>query len=146
MKRILHPTDFSECAQKALEEATALIRACGGELILLHVSVEAPLYNEAIFGLAKPQAVYEAQRKWAEAELAERAAKLTASGVATRSLVRSGVPFEEIVEVAQKEACELIVIGTHGFGGLNRWLLGSVADRVVRLASCPVMTVRMPAA
>jgi len=53
-----------------------------------------------------------------------------------------GVPFEEIVRVAQEEHVDMIVMGTHGRSGLNRVLLGSVAERVVRLAPCPVLTVR----
>jgi nucleotide-binding universal stress UspA family protein len=59
--------------------------------------------------------------------------------------LRSGVPHQEIVALARDERADLIVIGTHGRGGINRALLGSVADRVVRLAPCPVLTVREPA-
>lgn len=54
----------------------------------------------------------------------------------------AGVPFEEIVRAAAEESADLIVMGTHGRRGLNRLLLGSVADRVIRLAACPVLTVR----
>ena len=68
-----------------------------------------------------------------------RAAGLTV-GIATRD----GIPYHEIVALAQDKRADLIVIGTHGRGGVNRALLGSVADRVVRLASCPVLTVREP--
>ena len=53
-----------------------------------------------------------------------------------------GVPFEEIVKIAEEERADMIVMGTHGRGGLNRMLLGSVAERVIRLAPCPVLTVR----
>ena len=58
--------------------------------------------------------------------------------------VRSGVAVDAILKLATEEGCDLIIIGTHGRGGLSRFLLGSVADRVVRLAPCPVMTVRLP--
>jgi nucleotide-binding universal stress UspA family protein len=57
----------------------------------------------------------------------------------------SGVPHEEIVALAEAERADLVVIGTHGRGGLGRAVLGSVADRVVRLAPCPVLSVRVPA-
>ena len=142
MKRILHPTDFSESAAKAEDEAVMLLRALKGELLLLHVAVEAPLYNEAMFGLVNPQAVYDAQRKWAEEQLEKRAADLRSAGVITRCIARSGPPAETIAEVAKEEACDLIVMGTRGLSGLNRFLVGSVADGVVRMASCPVMTVK----
>jgi nucleotide-binding universal stress UspA family protein len=141
MKRILHPTDFSECAKRAEEEAIKLLRPLGAELLLLHVCVEAPLFNEGLFGLVEPQKVYEAQRRWAEGMLKERVAAIREAGVTVRSLVRSGVPHAEIIKVAADEGCDLIVMGTRGFWGLNRVLLGSVADRVIRLAPCPVMTV-----
>ena len=66
MKKILIPTDFSDCARRAEETATVLGRGLGAELILLHVSVETPLYNEGMRGLVEPRKVYQAQREWAE--------------------------------------------------------------------------------
>ena len=86
--------------------------------------------------------MYEAQRAWAENTLAARASEIRGAGVAAHAVVRSGVAVDEILSTAADERCELIVIGTHGRGGLSRFLLGSVADRIVRLAPCPVMTVR----
>jgi universal stress protein A len=144
MKKILVPTDFSDCARRAEETAVALGRALGAELVLLHVSVEAPLYNEGMKGLVEPRKVYEAQRAWAENALAERAAEIRGAGVSAHAAIRSGVAVEEILKLASDERCDLIVIGTHGRGGLSRFFLGSVADRIVRLAPCPVTTVRVP--
>lgn len=118
-----------------------LARALGAEIVLLHVAVEAPLYNEGPFGL-DTQGVYEAQRQWADETLERRAAAIRGQGITTRWLRRAGVPFQEIVETAAAEQADLIVIGTHGRSGLNRLLLGSVADRVIRLAPCPVLAVR----
>jgi universal stress protein A len=140
--KILHPTDFSECAQQAQEEAGRLARALGGEVVLLHVSVEAPLYAEGLIRVKDVEKVYEDQRKWAEETLEARATALRESGVASRWLLRVGIPFEEIVKAAREEGADLIVIGTHGRGGLARFFLGSVADRVVRMGPCPVLTVR----
>ena len=68
----------------------------------------------------------------------------TAAGSST-AVMRTGVPHEEIVALATDELADLLVIGTHGRGGVSRALIGSVADRVVRLAPCPVLTVRGPA-
>ena len=139
--RILHPTDFSECAEQARVEATRLARALWGELVLFHVSVQASLYAEGM-GMADVQKVYDAQRKWAEETLEARAAEARAGGVTARWRLGVGVPFEEIVRAAQEEGADLIVMGTHGRRALGRLLLGSVANRVIRLAGCPVLTVR----
>jgi universal stress protein A len=144
MKKILVATDFSDCARRAEETAAALGQRLTAEVILLHVSVETPLYNEGMRGLVDPHKVYEAQRAWAENALAARAAEIRATGVSAHALVRSGVVVEEILSAAAQERCDLIVIGTHGRGGLSRFFLGSVADRIVRLAPCPVVTVRLP--
>ncbi len=61
-----------------------------------------------------------------------------------KTLLRPGVAHGEIVAAARAEGADLIVIGTHGYGGVDRLLLGSVADRVIRLSSCPVLSVRRP--
>jgi nucleotide-binding universal stress UspA family protein len=71
-------------------------------------------------------------------------AKIREHELATRWLLRTGVPHEEIARAATEERADYIVIGTRGRGGLERALLGSVADRVVRTAPCPVVTVRQP--
>lgn len=140
--KILHPTDFSECAEQARAEAIRLARALGAELILFHVSVEAPLYGEGIMASEQVRKVYDAQRQWAEEALEARAAEMREAGVAARWKLGVGVPFAEIVRAAEEEGADLIVMGTHGRRGLDRLLLGSVANRVVRLAACPVLTVR----
>jgi len=82
----------------------------------------------------------------ATAALEERAAKIREHGLATRWLLKTGVPHEEIVKTASEEGAAYVVMGTHGRGALERFLLGSVADRVVRTAPCPVVTVRQPEA
>jgi nucleotide-binding universal stress UspA family protein len=86
--------------------------------------------------------VFEAQRGWARGALEERAGEFRGTGVPTLARVEVGVPHQRIVQVAQEVGAELIVIGTRGLSGLERFLLGSTADRVVRTAPCPVVTVR----
>ena len=135
--RILHPTDFSECAEQAEAQATWLARSLGAELILLHVSAQAPLYAEGTMRMKEVRKVFDAERQWAEETLKGRADRAGA-----RSKVTVGEPSGEIVRVAAEEGADLIVMGTHGRGGLPRLLLGSVADRVIRTAPCPVLTVR----
>jgi nucleotide-binding universal stress UspA family protein len=149
--RILHPTDFSECAMQAESRAVELVEPLGGELVLLHVLVEAPLYSEAPFSMSRAhvillgehvQNVYSAHRAWAEHALEKRAGELRSRGIKASWRVQTGVPYEEIVKIADEERVDMIAVGTHGRGGLNKLLMGSVADRVIRLAPCPVLTVR----
>jgi nucleotide-binding universal stress UspA family protein len=140
--KILHPTDFSECASEAQAVAADLARKLAAELVLVQVMVEAPLYSEGFISRRQVQTVYDAQRKWAEETLEARAEQLRQSGIKTSWRVQAGAPHEEIVRTAEEEHAEMIVMGTHGRSGLNRMVLGSVAERVIRLARCPVLTVR----
>jgi len=140
--KILHPTDFSECAEQARAQAIRLARAMGAEIILFHVSVETPLYAEGMMAAGTVQRIYEAQRKWAEEALEARAAETRAAGTPARWKLARGVPFDAIVQAAEEEGADMIVMGTHGRRGLEGLLLGSVANKVVRLAGCPVLTVR----
>jgi nucleotide-binding universal stress UspA family protein len=140
--KILHPTDFSECATAAQAVAVDLARKLDAELVLVQVLVEAPLYSEGFISRRQVQTVYDAQRKWSEETLEARAEQLCQSGIKTSWRVQMGAPYEEIVRTAEEEHAGMIVMGTHGRSGLNRALLGSVAERVIRLAPCPVLTVR----
>ena len=143
--RIVVPTDFSTCAEQAWALAQRLGGALGSELVLVHVLVEAPLWSEGPFTMDRAREVFEAARTWAGERLEEWAAGARGKGLTARLALRTGAPHEEIVALATDERADLVVIGTHGRGGVNRVLLGSVADRVVRLAPCPVLTVREPA-
>ena len=143
--RIVVPTDFSDCSQEAWAMAKRVAAAPGSELVLTHVLTEVPLYAEGILNVENARKVREGARKWAEAALEDWVGKARGEGLSARSALRTGVPHQEIVALAQDERADLIVIGTHGRGGINRALLGSVADRMVRLAPCPVLTVREPA-
>ena len=143
--RIVVPTDFSTCSHEAWALAQRLAGAFGSELIPVHVLVESPLWGEGPFNMERVREVYESARTWARAELDKWAAQGKAAGFKVRPVLRTGVPHEEIVALATDELADLLVIGTHGRGGVSRALLGSVADRVVRLAPCPVLTVRGPA-
>ncbi|HSE93925.1 MAG TPA: universal stress protein [Methylomirabilota bacterium] len=143
--RILVPTDFSAPSEEAWKTACRLGRVLGAELILVHVFVEPPLYSEGPFSGERVREVYAAGRAWVEKTLEEWAAGARAEGLAARVLVRVGVPHREILALAAYERADLLVVGTHGRGGVERALIGSVADRVIRLAPCPVLSVRGPA-
>jgi nucleotide-binding universal stress UspA family protein len=141
--KILCATDFSEAGQAAEEMAITLTRALGGELVYVHVNVETPpLYGEAVFAAAEVERVYESERRWAEAELARHVAAVAQRGIKARSVLRTGVAVEQILAAAEEERADMLVMGTHGRTGLDRLLMGSVAERVVRTATCPVLTVR----
>jgi nucleotide-binding universal stress UspA family protein len=143
--RIVVPTDFSGCSEEAWKLARRLAAAPGSELVLAHVLTEVPLYGEGVLNIETARKVREGARHWAETTLEDWVGKARAEGLSARSTILTGVPHQEIVALAQDERADLVVIGTRGRGGINRALLGSVADRVVRLAPCPVLTVREPA-
>ena len=113
-------------------------------MVLAHVFVEPPLYGEPPLTPDATWQVFEKARKWVEEELEKWAAGARKKGATVRPIIRTGAPAEQIVELATTEHADLVVMGTHGRGGMSRVLLGSVADRVIRLAPCPVLTVRKP--
>jgi nucleotide-binding universal stress UspA family protein len=141
---IVYATDFSASARPAEEQAVYLARAFGDDLVFVHVATESPIYGEGGLGIGDVQAVYDAQRRWASDALTACVAAAREAGVRARFSLRVGVPAEEIIAAAEEEKARMIVIGTHGRSGLDRLLLGSVAERVIRRASCPVVTVRPP--
>jgi nucleotide-binding universal stress UspA family protein len=140
--KIIHPTDFSECAEHARALAVQLARALSAELILLHVAVETPLFREGLTRPGELERLFDEQREWARRALEELAAETREQGVPTLAHVVTGAPHEEIVETAKREDAAFIVMGTHGRGALQRFFLGSVADRVIRAAPCAVVTRR----
>jgi nucleotide-binding universal stress UspA family protein len=142
--RIVVPTDFSSCAEEAWALAQRLARASDPELVLVHVLVEAPLYDETPFNMGHVRTVYEGGRRWAEENLDRWVSKAKIEGLNVRAVLRTGAAYREIVDLAMDERADLIVIGTHGRGGIDRSLLGSVSDRVIRAAPCPVLSVREP--
>jgi universal stress protein A len=139
-KRIACGTDFSDTAETAWELACELARIHHAELILVHVFIEMPVYAEA--SAITITQVWEEQRAWVEQQLVERAEAATKRGLTARYLLRTGTAPDQIVQAATDEAADLIVIGTHGRSGIERLFIGSVAERVVRHAPCPVLTVK----
>lgn len=139
---IVYATDFSASAGPAEAQALKLARVLGAEVVYLHVAIEAPLFGEGPFGGAQVRSVYDAQRRWATEMLRARVTAAAEGGVGARFVLKVGVPFEQIVETAAEEQAAMVVMGTHGRSGLDRLFLGSVAERVIRLAPCPVLTVR----
>jgi len=143
--RIVVPTDFSSCSNRAWAEAQRLARLCGSELILVHVLAKSAFTSDGPFAGKLGKQVFEATRRWAGHELERRVEKAKTTGLKARAQLLVGVAHRMIVDLVMDERADLVVIGTHGRGGLDRALLGSVADRVIRLAPCPVLAVREPA-
>jgi universal stress protein A len=144
LKRILVPIDFSECAAKAVDYAAVFAEHFQAKLILLHV-VEPAVYPENFLVLPLPldetnQNLVETARE----RLDGLARKRIGHKVPVETLVRAGRACSEIPDTARALGADLIIIGTHGYTGLKHALLGSTAERVVRHAACPVLTVRHP--
>ncbi len=143
LKSILVPTDFSECSEAAVKYGFALAKAFGATLHLLNVVQDPYTLPWAADGFAAP--IGDMLTDW-EAQSKRRLAESVPAVAADRTVVqtRVGSPYSEIIRYAAQQHIELIVLGTHGRGPLGHMLLGSVAERVVRTAPCPVLTVRHP--
>ena len=142
--KILVPVDFSPHAERAFGYATALARRLGAELTLVHV-VEDPFATGAWGAEAYVPNVDELLQELiagAERQLAPWKERPAAQGLAVKATVITGRPAQSIIEHAASEGCDLIVMGTHGRAGLSHAVMGSVAERVLRKAPCPVLTVR----
>ena len=139
-QRILCATDFSDTAEAAWEAARELARTHRAEIVLVHVFTEFPVYPE----VAGPEVarVWQEQRAWVERALADRVATAAAGELSARWVLKTGAAAESIIEAATQTHADLVVVGTHGLTGLTRLFIGSVAERVVRLAPCAVLTVK----
>jgi nucleotide-binding universal stress UspA family protein len=140
--RVLVPTDFSEPARYAIDYAVELIKLAPVPIDLFHVFVPQPLVVPEPATPGNANLLAELPHQLA-AELERIGTDLTERGVEVGSVeLVPGTAWEEIVRAADRRRCDLIVLGTHGRSGLERLLLGSVAEKVVRHAHCPVMAVR----
>ena len=113
--------------------------------MLAHILVEPVAYGDPSIAADTTIELFEQGRKWVEDEIEKWASGARAAGITVRTIVRTGLAQEEIVNLATDERAELIIIGTHGRTGLNRLLLGSIADRVIRFAPCPGLDCSHPA-
>ncbi len=140
IRTILGATDLSDSSLPALDLAAALARDQGARLVVLHVPVPPPFVRPGEMAriLQQPGGY---RRK-----LEEQLQRFCPPGLESRIDYRleEGDPGVEILRVAEDLACDLIVMGTHGRTGLSHLLMGSVAEKVVRRACCPVLTVRIP--
>ena len=138
VKTILHATDFSENSAFAFRLACALARDYGARLVILHAATPSlGLYNQGLY-LPAPEGTLES--------LHEQLLQLQPhdSSIVTEHRLEEGEPVPTILMVAKEIVADVIVLGTHGRTGLGRFLMGSVAEEVVRKAPCPVLTVKHP--
>lgn len=141
IKTILHATDFSEFSKAGFQLACSLAKDYGARLILVHVAPPMEVVQGGFYAAppASPEEIDDLKRELF-------AIKPTDSSIDVEYFFRRGDAAAEILEVAKDNKCDVIVIGTHGRTGLGRVLMGSVAEKVVRRAECPVVTVKKPIA
>ena len=143
LKRILVPTDFSECSDAAVRYGLELARKFGATVHLLHVIQDPATQPWAAEGYVVP--VLEALEEW-QKDAQKRLEASIPEADRAKAIVWCVIasPFPEILRYATANDIDLIVMGTHGRGGVSHMVLGSIAEKVVRRAPCPVLTVRYP--
>lgn len=141
IQRILVPLDFSVHAETVLQWAAHLAEEHESRVVLLH-AYHLPLEFQQLEGAYLPPDFWSSVKTEAQQTLERHAEVLRKSGLTVETVVREGYPATVIEEEAQRQQVDLIVIGTRGLSGLKHLLLGSVAERVVQKAPCPVLTVK----
>ena len=143
MKRILHPSDFSAASRPAFKKALELAKRDRATLEIVHVM--APIISMPGYAYVSPRTYDEwtaSATEWARKKMKGLLKQARAVGVKAKSLIVTGTPAEMIVRTARTRRAGLIVMGTHGRSGLSRFLIGSVASRVIATSPSPVLTVR----
>jgi nucleotide-binding universal stress UspA family protein len=142
IKKILVATDFSSHSKRAMDYAASLAKEAGAGIVLMHVIESFPYSVTDTLHIVDHRRALE---KTAGFLLENLRQELAGAGVSVKSLLTNGAPYEEILKASRREKADLIVMGTHGRTGVKHLILGSVAEKVVRLSSCPVMTIPFPA-
>lgn len=144
IKKILVPIDFSDYSKSALRYAVSFAKLFNSEMVLIYV-VE-PIIYPPDFSMGQI-AIPSVNTEWDKTAI-EHLEKLSKSeipvNIKVKALVKTGKPFVEIIETASEENVDLIIIATHGHSGVEHILFGSTAEKVVRKAPCPVLTLREP--
>jgi nucleotide-binding universal stress UspA family protein len=141
MKTILVPTDFSPHSDKALVVAERLAKLAGGKIHLLHCYQINP-GGISPYGIAIPEVFGREVQEAAAKKIADLEQRVAAAGIEVETHLTSRFPSEAVSDLAREIGADLIVMGTRGATGLKHILLGSVAERTLRIAPCPVLTVK----
>jgi len=144
IKKILVPIDFSDYSKKALQYTVKFAKSFNSELYLIYV-IEPMIYpaDLSMGQMVIPPTEVNLDEK-AKTELEELAKTEIGDSLAYNIIVKTGKPFQEIIETAAEVDADLIIIATHGHTGVEHLLFGSTAEKVVRKAPCPVLTLREP--
>jgi nucleotide-binding universal stress UspA family protein len=142
IRRILHATDFSSTSRRAFDTALGIARSLNAKLTIVSVLPSIVTVPDQYIDAATLDRLDKDARRWSTQRLQHLAARATKAGVRVSVLLRDGDPSDQIVRAGRATKADLIVVGTHGRRGLPKFFLGSVAERVVSRASCPVVTVR----
>lgn len=145
LERILFPTDFSSFADHALAYGASFAKEYKAKLYVLHVieDLTSVPYFE-VFQVPIPADFIKDVEAMAGRQMAELADRDVLQGVEAETMIRRGVPFVEILTAAKELEIDMITIATHGRTGLQQMLFGSTAEKVVRKAPCPVLSIRHP--
>jgi nucleotide-binding universal stress UspA family protein len=139
----LVPVDFSTYSEQALAYAFELATKLQARVTVLHVIHHLPMgVSDAPSSLPYPALYLQELEAEVQQRLDAQRQQLQEAGLAGEVLMMHGVPFQTIVDVARDQHVDLIVMGTHGRTGVHHLLMGSVAEKVVRLAPCPVLVTR----
>lgn len=144
IKKILVPIDFSDYSKSALKYAVNFAKVFNAEMYLIYV-VEPVIYppDFSMGQIAIPSVTFEMDER-AKEELTKLAQQEIPAEIKRQVIIKTGKPFVEIIETAAEEDIDLIIIATHGHSGVEHILFGSTAEKVVRKAPCPVLTLREP--
>jgi nucleotide-binding universal stress UspA family protein len=143
IRRVLYASDFSKASSRAFQTAMTMAKASKARLTIVHVIVPfMAMVPEHYADSGTLDQLAAQARQWSQRQLAKLAARAKGTGSRTTALLREGDPAEQIVRAARSERADLIVVGTHGRRGFSKLFVGSVAERVVRTAPCPVVTVQ----
>jgi universal stress protein A len=141
IRTILVPLDFSDNARAVLEWAAHLAKEHASKVVLFH-AYHLPVEFQQLEGAYLPPDFWANVKAEAQQSLSRYEAELRDGGLSAESVVREGYAATAIVDEAAEQGVDLIVIGTHGLSGIKHMLLGSIAERVVQKAPCPVLTVK----
>jgi nucleotide-binding universal stress UspA family protein len=145
INKILCPTDFSEPSYEGLKCASELAEHFSAEIILVNVVSSAHLYPSPAGGVPANLSTYlEEMVRYSKKSLEVVVQNKISPNLKVRAVVLEGNPADQVVELAKSEKVSVIVTATHGLTGWRHFIFGSVAERIVRLASCPVLTVPAP--
>ena len=144
VEKILFPTDFSEGSFHALPYAVDLAGHYNAKLYIIHILYDIARATESHIPHVSMDELYKEMSIWAEKEMQRCCIEEIRGIPGVEKKVLRGIPYEEIIRFAADEKIDMIVMGTYGRVGLERFIFGSTAERVVRRAPCPVMTVRIP--